>query len=165
MSSRISLLIAAAVGLLLPLLPASAAVPEQAGSAAGDRSCTADPYSCPAWMPSQSEMRSVLAAYFCEAVGRGLLRPGVSRVVHAETSQVTCAALGPGPGDNFVCGGEMRFIGADGRIDAAEFSPTMHRQDDGRYALYEGDDEHGDPRWHVPLPQGASKACAGLTAP
>ncbi|MBB4129901.1 hypothetical protein [Xanthomonas sp. 3075] len=107
-------------------------------------------------------MRTVIAAYFCAAADRGLVRPHVSRVVRAETSQITCAALGPQPGSNFVCGGEMHFVGPDDeRMDFITFSPTMHRQDDGRYAIYEGEDDTGNAIWQVPPPQSASKVCSG----
>ncbi|MCE4360568.1 hypothetical protein [Xanthomonas hortorum] len=160
MPSYISLLISAAC-LLLPFQTAFAAAPDQAERAGVVPSCTADAYSCPPWMPSQREMRTVIADYLCDAADRGLIRPKVSRIVRAETSQVTCAALGQEPGSNFVCGGDMQFIGADGHTDVITFSPTMHRQDDGRYALYEGSDEHDNEVWRAPAPQRASKVCTG----
>ncbi|MEG8063987.1 hypothetical protein G3N90_03485 [Xanthomonas hortorum pv. gardneri] len=160
MPSHISLL-AAAICLLLPVQTAFAAAPDHPEGAGVVSSCTADAYSCPPWMPSQREMRTVIAAYFCDAADRGLIRPEVSRVVRAETSQVSCAALGQEAGSNFVCGGEVQFIGPDGRVDFITFSPTMHRQDDGRYALYEGSDEHDNEVWHVPAPQSTSKVCTG----
>ncbi|MFB9040188.1 hypothetical protein ACULL9_11665 [Xanthomonas arboricola pv. corylina] len=161
MPSYVSLLAVAAC-LLLPLQDSLAAAPDRRQPAAVVSSCTADAYgSCPSWMPSQREMRTVLADYFCEAADRGLVRPRVSRVVRAETSQVTCAALGTETNSNIVCGGDMHFIGPDGRTDFVTFSPTMHRQDDGRYAIYEGEDENENAVWHVPSPQSASKVCAG----
>ncbi|MCC8625090.1 hypothetical protein G8D19_18145 [Xanthomonas vesicatoria] len=153
-------LLAVAAGLLLPLQDSRAAAPDRNEPAGVVPTCLADAYnSCPSWMPSQREMRRVLADYFCDAADRGLVRPRVSRVVRAETSQITCAALGPKPNSNFVCAGDMYFIGPDGRTDFVTFSPTMHRQDDGRYAIYEGDDENENEVWHVPSPQSASKVC------
>ncbi|MBB3780229.1 hypothetical protein FHY16_003012 [Xanthomonas campestris] len=155
-------LLAVAACLLLPLQDSLAAAPDRNAPAAVVSSCTADAYSsCPSWMPSQQEMRTVLADYFCDAADRGLVRPRVTRVVRAETSQVTCAALGPETNSNIACGGDMQFIGPDGRTDFLTFSPTMHRQDDGRYAIYEGEDENGNAVWHTPSPQRASKVCTG----
>ncbi|PPV08122.1 hypothetical protein XbrCFBP1976_05100 [Xanthomonas bromi] len=155
-------LLAVAAGLLLPLQDSFAAGSDRNAPAGGGSSCTADADSrCPSWMPSQREMRTVLAAYFCDATDRGLVRPRVHRVVRAETSQITCAALGPETNSNIACGGEMYFVGPDGRIDDITFSPTMHRQDNGRYAVYEGEDESGNEVWHVPAPQSASKVCTG----
>lgn len=150
--------------LLLPLLALSpftaAAVPQAAIDTAAASSCTPDPYSCPDWMPSQAQIRSAVADYFCALADRGLIAPKLPGPVVAESSQVTCAALAREPGSNFICGGEIRFINPDGRMDAEAFSPTLHHDEAGRIAFYEGDDDGGNEIWHAPAPRERSRYCA-----
>jgi hypothetical protein len=112
-------------------------------------------------MPSQAEMRNTITGYFCELVDQGKLQPQVKRLVRAETSPVNCGPLGQEPGSNFICGGEMRFVGRGDEMYTITFSPTLRRQGDGSFALYDGDDEEGRQIWRVPAPRSTSKTCAG----
>ncbi len=127
-------------------------------------SCAPDPYSCPDWMPSQAQMRSVIADYFCERVDNGLIVPAAPGHAVAESSSLSCAALNPEVGGNFVCGGELRFIHADGSSKGITFSPTLHYTDDGRIAFYQGDDDAGEEIWHVPAARSTSRYCSAPTA-
>jgi hypothetical protein len=154
--------------LLLPLLALSpfiaAAAPQAAIDTAPASSCTPDPYSCPDWMPSQAQIRRAVADYFCALADRGLIAPTLAGPVVAESSPVTCAALGREPGSNFVCGGEIRFVHSDGRSETQAFSPTLHHDDKGRIAFYEGDDAGGNEIWRAPAPREHSRYCAPASA-
>ncbi|WP_372437217.1 hypothetical protein ACCM60_19025 [Pseudomonas chlororaphis subsp. aureofaciens] len=105
-------------------------------------------------------MRNTIADYFCELADQGRIQPRVKRLIRVESSPLNCGALGQQPGSNFVCGGEMRFIGRGNDVDTIAFSPTLRREEDGRFALYVGDDEEGEPVWRVPAPRSASKTCS-----
>ncbi len=107
-------------------------------------------------MPSEADARSTIADYFCELVDQGRVEPQVKQLIRAESSQLICAPLGE---PNFVCGGEMRFIGTRNDIDAVAFSPTMRREEDGRFAIYEGEGAEGEEVWRVPASRITSKAC------
>lgn len=144
---------------MLPLSLAVAAPSDPIASTAPASSCYGA-NGCPAWMPSQADMRSTIVDYFCELSDQGDIQPRVERVVRAESSPLTCSSLGEEPGSNFVCGGEMRFFGSGNDIDAITFSPTMRREKDGRFAIYEGDDEEGAEVWRVPASWLTSKTCA-----
>lgn len=155
-SARLLLAIAASQ---LPLSMAIAAPPPRAASTAPASSCEGDASRCPAWMPSQAEMRNTIADHFCELADQGRIQPRVKPLVRAESSPLNCGALGEEPGSNFVCGGEMRFIGKGGEIDTVPFSPTLRREEDGRIALYVGDDEEGEQIWHAPASRSNSATC------
>ncbi|KRG70596.1 hypothetical protein [Pseudoxanthomonas dokdonensis] len=150
----------AAAACLLPFSMALAASSTPAASNAPGSSCIGDASQCPAWMPSQAEMRSSIADYFCELADQGLFQPRVKQLIRAESSPLNCGALQPEPGSNFVCGGEMRFIGKGGEIHRIQFSPTLRREQDGRIAFYVGDDEHAEHLWRVPAPRSSSPTCA-----
>ncbi|WP_273829746.1 hypothetical protein [Pseudomonas sp. SBT1-2] len=156
-STRLLLTIA---GSLLPLSLAIAAPSTTPASTAPATSCQGDASRCPGWMPSQAEMRNTIADYFCELADQGRIQPRVKRLIRVESSPLNCGALGQQPGSNFVCGGEMRFIGRGNDVDTIAFSPTLRREEDGRFALYVGDDEEGEPVWRVPAPRSASKTCS-----
>ncbi len=156
-SARLLLAIAASQ---LPLSMAIAASPPRPASTVPASSCEGDASRCPAWMPSQAEMRSTIADYFCELADQGRIQPRVKQLVRAESSPLNCGALGEEPGSNFVCGGEMRFIGKGGEIDTITFSPALRYEEDGRIAFYVGDDEEGEQVWRVPAPQSTSATCA-----
>lgn len=144
---------------LMPYCSASATPATPPVSTAPASSCQGDAYSCPAWMPSQAEMRNTIADYFCDLADRGVIQLRVKPVVRAESSPLNCAALGQAPDSNFVCGGEMRFIGQGTDIDAITFSPTLHRDAEGRIAFYEGDDKDGEEVWRPPARRTASSLC------
>lgn len=110
-------------------------------------------------MPSQAEMRSTIADYFCELADQGRIQPRVKQLDRAESSPLNCGALGEAPGSNFVCGGEMRFIGKGSEIDSITFSPTLRYEEDGRIAFYVGDDEEGEQVWRVPASRSNSATC------
>lgn len=150
---------------LMVLHGAAAATPadERAGSMPVN-SCTPDPYLCPDWMPSQARMRSVIADYFCEQVDNGRIIPAAPGQAVAESSTLSCAALNPEVGGNFVCGGELGFIHADGSSKRITFSPTLHYTDNGRIAFYQGDDEAGKEVWHVPAARSTSRYCSAPPA-
>ncbi len=110
-------------------------------------------------MPSQAQMRNTIADYFCELADQGRIQPRVKRLVRAESSPLNCGALGEEPGSNFVCGGEMRFIGKGSEIDTITFSPTLRYEEEGRIAFYVGDDEEGEQVWRVPASRSNSATC------
>ncbi len=115
--------------------------------------CAADPGSCPAWMPSQADMRALLRDYYCGQIDRGRLQPPVLPLASATTSSVNCGTLSPADSPSYVCGGEMAFVGKDGERYFLGFSPTLRQEDDGRTAVYEGD------HWQVVEPLSATSAC------
>lgn len=147
--------------LLLPmvaLFQLAAATPPVV--AADAPTCRSDAHGCPDWMPSQAQMRSAIADYFCEEVDRGRIAPAALGPVTTDTSNIACSALDTSPGGNFVCGGEFRFIHRDGTRKAYSFSPTLHHDAQGRIAFYRGDDEAGKAIWRVPAPRDTSRYCA-----
>ena len=156
-STRLLLAIAAS---LLPLSGTIAAPSAQPASTAPASSCQDDASRCPAWMPSQAEMRNTIADHFCELADQGRIQPRVKPLVRAESSPLNCGALGEQAGSNFVCGGEMRFVGKSGEMDTITFSPTLRREEDGRIAFYVGNDEEGEQVWRVPAPRATSATCA-----
>ena len=145
---------------LLPLSGTIAAPSAQPASTAPASSCQDDASRCPAWMPSQAEMRNTIADHFCELADQRRIQPRVKPLVRAESSPLNCGALGEQAGSNFVCGGEMRFIGKGGEMDTITFSPTLRREEDGRIAFYVGNDEEGEQVWRVPAPRATSATCA-----
>lgn len=106
-------------------------------------------------------MRSTIADHFCELADQRRIQPRVNPLVRVESSPLNCGALGEQAGSNFVCGGEMRFIGKGGEMDTITFSPTLRREEDGRIAFYVGNDEEGEQVWRVPAPRVTSATCAG----
>ncbi|WP_244900590.1 MULTISPECIES: hypothetical protein [Stenotrophomonas] len=155
--TRLQLVIATS---LLSLSTAIAAPSTQPASTAPASSCKGDASGCPSWMPSQAQVRNTIADYFCELADQGRIQPRVKQLVRAESSPLNCGALGEAPGSNFVCGGEMRFIGKGSEIDTITFSPTLRYEEDGRIAFYVGDDEEGEEVWRVPAPRSTSTTCA-----
>ncbi|MFL0349162.1 hypothetical protein [Stenotrophomonas lactitubi] len=153
---RLQLVIAAS---LLSLSTAIAAPTTQPASTAPASSCKGDASGCPSWMPSQAQMRNTIADYFCELADQGRIQPRVKRLVRAESSPLNCGALGEEPGSNFVCGGEMRFIGKGSEIDTITFSSTLRYEEEGRIAFYVGDDEEGEQVWRVPASRSNSATC------
>lgn len=156
-STRLLLAIAAS---LLPLSGTIAAPSIQPASTAPASTCQDDASRCPAWMPSQAEMRNTIADHFCELADQGRIQPRVKPLVRAESSPLNCGALGEQAGSNIVCGGEMRFVGKDGEMDTITFSPTLRREEDGCIAFYVGNDEEGEQVWRVPAPRATSATCA-----
>lgn len=154
--TRLQLVIAAS---LLSLSTAIAAPTTQPASTAPASSCKGDASGCPSWMPSQAQMRNTIADYFCELADQGRIQPRVKRLVRAESSPLNCGPLGEEPGSNFVCGGEMRFIGKGSEIDTITFSPTLRYEEEGRIAFYVGDDEEGEQVWRVPASRSNSATC------
>ncbi|WP_258223348.1 hypothetical protein [Stenotrophomonas sp. HMWF023] len=154
--TRLQLAIAAS---LLSLSTAIAAPSTPPASTAPASSCKGDASGCPAWIPSQAQMRNTIADYFCELADQGRIQSRVKQLVRAESSPLNCGALGEEPGSNFVCGGEMRFIGKGSEIDTITFSPTLRYEEEGRIAFYVGDDEEGKQVWRVPASRSNSATC------
>ncbi len=148
---------------LLPALADASALRDDADASAS--SCQPDPDSCPPWMPSQADIRAVMSDYFCELIDSGALAsPSAGRVV-VEPSRMACAALHPEVGANFVCGGEVRVVHPDGTQRYHGVSPTLHHDADNRIAIYQGDDDAGNERWHVPVSHSGSRYCTAPAAP
>ncbi|MCX2895476.1 hypothetical protein ORG27_17985 [Stenotrophomonas lactitubi] len=154
--TRLQLAIAAS---LLSLSTAVAAPSSQPASTAPASSCEGDASRCPAWVPSQAEMGNTIADYFCELADQGRIQPRVKQLVRVESSPLNCGALGEEPGSNFVCGGEMRFIGKGSEIDTITFSPTLRYEEEGRIAFYVRDDEEREQVWRVPASRSNSATC------
>lgn len=153
------------VPLAATLLPALADASALRDDAAPASSCQPDPDSCPPWMPSHADIGAVRSDYFCELIDSGALASPSAGPVVVEPSRMACAAWHPEVGANVVCGGEVCVVPPDGTQRYHGVSPTLHHDADTHIAIYQGDDDPGNERWHVPVSHSGSRYCTAPAAP